>query len=166
MIAAQLSPQPPSQQRGVTLIELIVSIVIITIAMVGILSVMTLTTSHSADPMIRHQAIAIAQSYMEEIQSHNFCDPDTASCGCSGIYEASRDLYDNVCDYNDPALASDIRDQDNNSISELSGYTVDVSIAPTALDGIPASDALKIDVQVSHATGLVDFTLTSFSTRY
>lgn len=156
----------PFHQTGVTLIELVVSIVIISIAMIGILSVMTLTTSHSADPMIRHQAIAIAQSYMEEIQARNFCDPDTGSCGCTGIYEASRDLYDNVCDYNDPSLANNIRDQDNNIINELNGYTVNVNVAEKALDGIPASDSLQIDVQVSHATGLVDVTLTSFRTRY
>jgi len=154
------------QQMGVTLIELVVSIVIISIAMIGILSVMTLTTTHSADPMIRHQAIAIAQSYMEEIQARNFCDPDTGSCGCTGIYEASRDLYDNVCDYSDPSLATNVRDQDNIPVPELNGYTVNVSIAAAALDGIPASDALKIDVQVSHTTGLVDTTLTSFRTRY
>ena len=151
---------------GVTLIELVISIVIISIALVGILSVMTLTTSHSADPMIRHQAIAIAQAYMEEIQLRSFCDPDTGSCGCTGVYEASRDLYDNICDFNDPSLPNNVRDQDNTVISELSGYTVNVSVVPTALEGIAASDALKLDVQVSHPSGLVNFSLSSFRVRY
>lgn len=157
---------PINQQTGVTLIELVVSIVIISIALVGILSVMTQTTSHSADPMIRHQAIATAQAYMEEIQLHSFCDPDTGNCGCTGVYEASRELYDNICDYDDPSLPNNVRDQANTVISELSAYTVNVSVTPNALDSIAASDALKIDVQVSHPTGLVNFTLTSFRTRY
>ncbi len=154
------------QQTGVTLVELIISIVIISIALVGIFSVMTLTTSHSADPMIRHQAIAVARAYMEEIQLRSFCDPDTGVCGCSGVYEASRDLYDNICDYNDPSLPGDVRDQHNIAIPELSGYSVGVSVAETALEGIPASDALKIDVQVNHPATPSDFTLTSFRTRY
>ncbi|MCP3675677.1 MAG: DUF4242 domain-containing protein [Gammaproteobacteria bacterium] len=154
------------KQAGVTLIELVISIVIISIAIVGILGVMTLTTSHSADPMIRHQAISIAQAYMEEIQLHSYCDPDTGACGCSGLYEASRDLYDNICDYNDPSLPTNIRDQDNIVINELNGYTVGVSVAATLFEGIPSSHSLKIDVQVTHAAGLVDFTLTSFRSRY
>lgn len=155
-----------NRQSGVTFVELVIAIVIISVALVGILSVMTMTTSHSADPMIRQQAAAIAQAYMEEIQLRSFCDPDTGSCGCNGVYEASRDLYDNICDYDDPSLPSNVRDQDNAVISELSGYTVSVTVAETALESIPSGDALKIDVQVSHPTGLVDFNLTSFRTRY
>ncbi len=53
--------------KGVTLIELIVAIVVISIALVGVLSVINYTTLHSADPVLRHQAIAIAEAYMEEI---------------------------------------------------------------------------------------------------
>ena len=54
-------------QQGVTLIELIISIVIISIALSGILTVMNLTIRHSADPVIYHQALAIAESCLEDI---------------------------------------------------------------------------------------------------
>jgi len=54
-------------QSGVTLIELIISMVIISISLTGIFTVMNLTVSHSADPVIYHQAISIAEACIEEI---------------------------------------------------------------------------------------------------
>jgi MSHA pilin protein MshD len=65
-------------QAGISLIELIMFIVIISVGLAGILSVMTVTTRASADPMLRKQAIAIAESLLEEIelQPFTFCDPD------------------------------------------------------------------------------------------
>ena len=55
-------------QRGISLIELIMFIVIISAALAGILLVMNQVTGHSADPLIRKQALAIAESMLEEIQ--------------------------------------------------------------------------------------------------
>lgn len=54
-------------QKGVTLIELIISIVIISIALSGILTVMNLTVNHSADPIIYQQTLAIAEACLEDI---------------------------------------------------------------------------------------------------
>ncbi|MCF7970835.1 MAG: prepilin-type N-terminal cleavage/methylation domain-containing protein [Methylococcaceae bacterium] len=55
------------RQSGITLIELIISMVIISISLTGIFTVMNLTVSHSADPVIYHQAISIAEACIEEI---------------------------------------------------------------------------------------------------
>jgi MSHA pilin protein MshD len=65
-------------QAGISLIELIMFMVIISVGLAGILSVMTITTRASADPMLRKQAIAIAESLLEEIQLQpfTFCDTD------------------------------------------------------------------------------------------
>jgi len=82
-----------NKEAGVTLIELIISMVIISIALTGILTVMNLTVSHSADPVIQHQAVAIAESYLEEILLQSYADPDAADG------EASRSLFDDVDDY-------------------------------------------------------------------
>jgi MSHA pilin protein MshD len=84
----------PYFNRGATLIELIISIVIISTALIGILSVVNLSAQHSADPVVRQQAIAIAESYLEEILLLPVDDPD-------GINEGNnRTLFDNVADYN------------------------------------------------------------------
>ncbi|MFA7300564.1 MAG: prepilin-type N-terminal cleavage/methylation domain-containing protein, partial [Sideroxydans sp.] len=63
-----------SKQRGISLIELIIFIVIISIGLTGILLVMNQTTAHSADPLIHKQAIAAAESLLEEIELQDFID--------------------------------------------------------------------------------------------
>ena len=70
--------QPLDRQRGISLVELIMFIVIISVALTGILLVMNQTTAHSADPMIRKQALAIAESILEEVElmPFTYCDPD------------------------------------------------------------------------------------------
>ncbi len=66
------------RQKGISLIELIMFIVIVSVGIAGILSVMNVTTQASADPLIRKQALAIAESLLEEItlQPFTYCDPD------------------------------------------------------------------------------------------
>ena len=56
-----------TDQRGVTLVELVISIVVISIALAGTLAVMRRTTASSADPMIVRQAVGVAEAYLEEI---------------------------------------------------------------------------------------------------
>ena len=63
------------RHTGVTLVELVMYIMVVSIGVAGILSVMTYTTQHSADPMVRAQALLIAESYMREILLKRFLDP-------------------------------------------------------------------------------------------
>jgi MSHA pilin protein MshD len=65
------------RQRGVTLVELIIFIVIVGIAVGGIITVMNLTTRGSTDPVRRKQALIIAEGLLEEVElaKFSFCDP-------------------------------------------------------------------------------------------
>ena len=83
-------------QRGLTLIELIVFIVVVGVGMLGILSVMNLTTQSGADPMQRKQAMALAEAVMEEILAKNATAslPETDMANCS-----NRARYVGVNDY-------------------------------------------------------------------
>ena len=71
----------PMFQRGVSLVELIMFIVIISVALAGILGVMNIATRNSADPLIHKQALAIAESLLEEVElaPFTYCDTDDAS---------------------------------------------------------------------------------------
>ena len=64
--------------RGVTLVELMVFIVIVGIAMAGMFAAFDTITRGSADPQVRKQVLAIAESLMDEIAllPFTYCDPD------------------------------------------------------------------------------------------
>ncbi len=128
-------------ENGATLVELILSMVIISIALTGVLTVMNLTVSRSADPVIQHQAMAIAESYLEEILLQSYDDPD----GIDG--EANRNLFDDVDDY---AGLNDIgvHDHQGNSVSSLSNYNVSVSV-PAAITLTGGVLVKKVTVSVS-----------------
>ena len=78
------------RQQGTTLIELIIAMIIISVALSGILSVVNITTRHSADPVVQLQAVAIAESYLEEILLLPVLDPDGSNVG------ESRSTFDNI----------------------------------------------------------------------
>jgi len=145
-------------QQGVTLVELLVSIVIVSIAASGVLGVLSMTTAGSADPMIRHQAAAIAESYLEEILLKSFTDPDAIDG------EAARVDYDDLDDYDGLADAG-ARDQFGSPIAGLGDYNVVVAVtASAALPAVPAADTLRIDVVVTRGVD-VSFSLSGYRTR-
>ena len=151
-------------QVGVTLIELVVSIVVISVGVAGILAVITRTTSSSADPVVRHQAIAVAEAYIEEILPKDFADPTQIETGGFEPLE-TRPIFDDVSDYNG---LSDVgaRDQTDTAIAGLGAYTVSVTVANDAsLPGIGAVNAKLIAVTVTGPFG-GPVTVSSFRTNY
>lgn len=175
-------PRRPRRQHGVTLVELIMFIVIVSIALAGILQVMRMTTANSADPLRRKQALMIAEALLEEVRQAGFtyCDPtspnvDTArsSAECVlkedfGIEAGTPALrpFDNVNDYGAAGGAAVASFNDASGAladalgrrMDVSGYSATVAVIPDTLGDIPAgagadSDALRIRVTVSYAGG-------------
>ena len=150
-----------SRQSGMTLIDLIVAIVIISIGLAGVLLAFTTTVRHSADPMVRKQMSAIADEMMEEILLKPFAvTADLPSAVCA------RDTYNDVRDYNGYS-AVNICDIDGTTV--LSGYGVSVSVSPPAaspvsLSGVAATDQLTVKVNVTH--GSESYSLTGWRTCY
>lgn len=147
------------RQSGVTLIELIISIVVIAIAIGGVLGVLSQSAGRSADAMVMSQAVAIAEAYLEEITLRPFADPD----GVDG--ETLRTDFDDVDDYNG-LVDVGARDQFGNAPAALAGYTVTVTVMPSAgLTSVPSADAERIDVRVTYPPNVV-VALTGYRTRY
>ena len=142
------------KQAGATLVELIITIVIISAALVGIFSVINLTTRHSADPVVQQQAIAIAESYLEEILLLPVNDPDGSNSG------ESRSTFDNIDDYHNLNNVGVI-DQNGNAISSLSNYTIVVSVSDQTIDSVPLK---QVNVTVSRANTTI--TLTGYRASY
>lgn len=107
---------------GLSLIEVVVFIVVLGVGFAGMLILYNQATRASVDPLVRKQALAIAQSMLEEIElrPYTYCDPDDANVytatsatvgagGCAATVESigpeagetryANPRFDNVNDY-------------------------------------------------------------------
>lgn len=176
-----------TDERGLSLIELLVFIVVVGIAVTGVLSVFSLNARTSADPVVQKQALAIADSLLEEVlaKPYTYCDPDDANvetasstAGCATMAETAMTPeagetrysnltpYDNVNDYNNFQMLSGIVDPSGNAVPDLNGYTASVQVQPAgAFNGIPAGETLLVTVTVT-GPGNHSVTLSGYRTRY
>jgi MSHA pilin protein MshD len=183
------------KQYGTSLVELIMFIVIVSVSLAGILLVMNVTTKGSADPLIHKQALAIAESMLEEVElmPFTYCDPDDANAstatfagigagGCATMVEnigTENDVsrysatfpYDNVSDYNGfNMLAGALVDITNSAVGP-SGYGVIVNVTNNGMPAAGASpaiantEALLIKVTVT-GPDLVPVVMEGIRTRY
>ena len=84
------------RQRGLTMIELIIFILVMGVAVTAVLGALSSITARSADPLLRKQAMLRAESLLEEVSlAHfTFCHPDdanaetaTSEAGCASLPE-------------------------------------------------------------------------------
>ncbi|KVW93349.1 hypothetical protein ABW22_14570 [Thiobacillus denitrificans] len=179
-----------TDQRGLSLIELLVFIVVVGIAVTGVLSVYSLNARSSADPMVRKQALAIAESLLEEVlaKPYTYCDPDDADAntasspagcattpegmGAEGVEDRYSNVtpYDNVNDYNGFSMTG-IDDLTGTAIAGLAGYTASVQVQPVAdFNGIVPvvpgdNETLLVTVTVT-GPGNHSVSLSGYRTRY
>lgn len=144
---------------GFTLVELIIFIVIVSVAVAGILLVMNFTTANSADPQIRKQALSIAESLMEEasLAPFTYCSAEMTADGSPCTISNGTDTR--LSGYDGP-----VNDIQNNSIPALANYNAKVTIQNAALDSVGSSDALHITVTVTNGSESIQ--LDGYRTRY
>lgn len=151
-----------TRQRGMTLVELVITIVIIGIAAAALFSAMASITARSSDPLLRQQSLSLAEAYLEEVLLQAYLDPATGTACPSP--PAQRGDYDNVCDYAGLTDAG-ARNARGEAIAGLGAYTVAVSVAPQAWGGLPASDVFYIEVAVTDPASQT-LVLGGYRTRY
>jgi MSHA pilin protein MshD len=149
-------------QRGFTLIELIIFIVVVSAGLAGILSVMNTVVKSSADPMVRKQAIAVAESMLEEILLKEYDDPTTGTCAAGSSGE--RHLWDDVCDYtgytsigikNPDATATAVAGLGNYNLAKADGSAGVVIVDPPA-SAVPT--LRQVTVYVTGPQGTISLT--------
>jgi MSHA pilin protein MshD len=144
-------------QLGFTLMELIFFVVVVAVGVAGILMVMDVSVKSSADPMVRKQSAALADSLVEEILLKAYQDPD----GLPNVVESARTLYDDVDDYNGVnETLSAAGPVFPGMPAALYGYTVQISVTATTLGGVAAK---QVRVTVSHGSGGI--TMTAYRTQ-
>lgn len=153
-------------QRGASLIELIMFIVIVSSALAGIMVVLNQTSKGSADPMIRKQALAVAYSLLEEIELQDF-SPAAGMTGTAATQANRTSVYHIVSDYDGFSMPAGITSVNGAAVQGLSGYQARVTVVPEAAawNGIPAGSAVQINVTVT-APGVGAITATGYRTAY
>jgi len=144
------------RNRGFTLLEIITTVVVIAVAATALMSVFSSTVATSADPVLEHQAVAIAEAYMDEIAAKDF-DQTVPPALLRAEYNSVRD-YNNLPD-------TIVRDQNGIAIAALSDYSITVTVVSDSLNAIPMADSLRIDITVSHAS-IDPVLLSGYRTNY
>ena len=150
------------QQAGLTLIELIITILIVGVAIGGILSAFGVALRYNADPLVRKQALAIAESLLEEVGSRAYTDfdlhnPTAAIPNGIGPEAATGETrtsattgFDNVDDYDGYSQTNSITDAAGNALPLVGNYSTCVTVQnpAVAIAGVPANQTLLIGVYV------------------
>lgn len=180
----------PRRQRGITLVELVLFMIVIGVGVAGLVSVTGPMIRSSADPMLRKQMLAIAESLLNEVlqQPFTYCDPDDSraataknktDCSASanaqdkggsaltsptGETAGNRASFDNVADYGNYSQVN-IGDAVGNNA--MVGYTASVAVTRAgAVFGLADNAAaLMVTVTVTRA-GQDNIQLTGYRFRY
>lgn len=118
-------------QSGFTLIEVILAMVIISMAAITLIGVMSAVSERSASALQQAQSASVASAYLRQIMARPF--PPAA-----GNIDTFNGLSHNGA-----------RDQFGNAITGLSGYQVNVTVAAAALGSIPSTQSRLITVRVT-----------------
>jgi MSHA pilin protein MshD len=138
-----------SHTRGFTLIEMIVLLVVVAVSATTLFGVFMKSSASSAHPLLREQAVAIAQGYLEEALLKAFQDPDQAETGT--CEELNRSDYDDVPDYNCVNDTSGARDLFGATLAGLEPYNVSVTVTDVNLgSGANLAPARRVQVTVTH----------------
>lgn len=146
------------RQGGVTLIEVVMFIVIVSIALGAVLSLLAFATARSADPQLLRQSLAVAEALLGEVlaQSVDTTDPDGgAEARGPEAGEARGDPllpFDHVNDY-DGLVLNGIVNAAGTALPALASYGASITVAPQALSGLPEAYGWLVTVTVTAPDG-------------
>ena len=167
------APDRVRAQRGTTLVEVIIFMMIVSIAVVSVVSALSLAARQSADPLVQREALAVAESLVQEIDGqpyaqkdpYNPTGPDDAIGPEPGETRAGSPLpFDNPNDYSGYS-ENGIVAPDGSAVSSLGTYSASVVASQQAMGTVPAGDGLLVVVTATGPDGQ-PVMLTTFRARY
>jgi MSHA pilin protein MshD len=132
--------------QGVTLIETMVFLVVVSIALVTLLRVYNQAVVNSVDPLLQVRALELAQAQLDEILARKF-DENTPTggvpaCGSLGAAPCLGIVPDGEFD--------DVGDYDGLLDNSHPNHTIAVSVVEAGAElALPASQARRISVSVT-----------------
>jgi MSHA pilin protein MshD len=158
------------RQSGLSLIELVVAIVILSIGLVALLIPITNAVRNSGDPLVAKQMAAIAEAMLEEIELQPFAVPTGSPCPTAAVCpptQPNRQNFDHIALYDGFATTGIYQiDGVTPMGGTLTPYSLAVSAQPTPLNGVPA---YLISVTVSWPSAVAPsktLTVSAFRTNY
>ncbi len=161
-----MTTEPYSISRGFTLVELVITIAVLSIALLAVAQSLQFSAQFGADTLWQTKTVELVQAYADEIQTKRFDELTpvggvpacgTASTACSSVMGAEGEVrsgginsFDDVDDYNGLDENPPI-DSQGKPRTEYAGYRVqvDVGYAGIAL-GLPSdTDAKLIAIRIT-----------------
>ena len=129
-MSISLGPHP--RHAGLTIIELIMFIVVVSVGIAGILIVLNATVKDSADPMIRKNMLSIAEALLEEValMPFTYCDPtDPLASTAGGTAGCTANYVEELGVLVSPAEAGQTRTSAANPFNNVNDYYVGGGLA-------------------------------------
>jgi len=161
--------KPCLRAKGFTLVELVITIAVLSIALLAVAQSLQFSAQFGADTLWQTKTVELVQAYADEIQTKRFdentpvggvpaCDSDASAASCSLTLGADAteqrsggiNDYDDVDDYNDLDKTPPV-DSQGNLRTDYAGYRVRVTVSYAGTDlGLPNnSDAKLIAITIT-----------------
>jgi len=148
----------PHKQSGLTLIELVITIVVLGIALSALVSALTTGIGRSAQPMWEGKALELSQAYLDEILAKKFDDTTPLGGGqvllaaspCTQSSEGqARAMFDDVDDYHGVSDAPPLLTDSGISMARYSNYQVDITVLCAGTDLGTSNGSLLTDASLA-----------------
>ncbi len=160
------------RQSGATLVELVITIVIISVAIAGVVGAFALIAGRSADPLNQTRAVELAQLYMDEILTQRYDDntpqggtpPYDGPCNIGPESGETRATFDDVDDYHN--LTDTPPASLQGTLAGYSGFSVAVTV--TCAGGqvdLPSEGAKRVELTIT-APGDQNFVFAAYRANF
>lgn len=161
-----------SRSTGATLVELVITIVIIGVAMAGVAGAFATLVGRGADPLNQTRAVALAQLYLDEIITKPF-DHSTpvggvpaysGPCTIGAEGGETRATFNDVDDYH--GITQEVPASPTGLLSGYDNFRVSVTVSCAGTElGLSAASAKRIDLTV-RTPSAQDFLFTAYRVNF
>jgi MSHA pilin protein MshD len=150
------------RHRGLSLIEVVIFIAVVAVGFAGMLILYNQVTRSNVDPLVRKQALAVAQSLLEEIElmPFTYCDPDDANVytassaavgagGCATLAEAAPGKEPGESRYDNTQRFDNVNDYDGFCMGPGCPAGSDPVIKTATNNPIPQLSDYRVEVSVA-----------------
>lgn len=156
--------EPAFIQRGVTLIELVVFIVVLSIGLTAMVMAMSSHLINSVDPIVQMRALECAQAKLDEITARKFDESSpTGGVPACGSAESGASACTGIAP---EAQLDDVGDFAGHSDNSNAECSISVTVVNAGSDlGLPDEQVRLVTVDVS-STGGGRATLSTYRTNF